>query len=136
MPLKSEKSAGGSPIRKNGPSGLNRGACFVWASPPGPSAPIPAAKIPSVNKMVVSFIALISFSESSKNSRSRMIFRVAHDGDAAAVGSYHVTFGHGVFGVVSAFGVHVGLEREQQLFDRRLVENGHVSHGFKRVDEF
>src|ERR1043165_9369086 len=84
---------------------------------------IPVAKIPSASKMILSFMALISLLLSRENSRRRMILRVANDRDAAAVGSYHVTFRHGVFRVIGALCVNVRLQREQQLFNRRFVKN-------------
>ena len=43
-----------------------------------------------------------------------MIFRVADDGDATAVGVDDVSLGHGVGGIVGALAVHVGLERLEQ----------------------
>ena len=64
-----------------------------------------------------------------------MIFRVAHYCNAPAVGSYHVTFGHGVFAVVSPFRVNVRLEREQQFFNCRLVKNSDISHRLQRIHQ-
>src|SRR5688500_9724887 len=61
-----------------------------------------------------------------------MIFRVSDDCYAAAVGSYHVPFRHRVFGVVSAFGVYVRFECQQQFFDSWLVKNCDVTHTFQR----
>ena len=65
-----------------------------------------------------------------------MIFRIADDCDLAAVRSYHVAFGYGLRSVVGAFGVNVGFEREQELFDCRLVENGNVGDWLERGDDF
>src|SRR5215213_10050579 len=67
--------------------------------------------------------------------RARMVFRVSDDLDAAAEGSYHIAFGHRVFGVVGAFRVDVGAEGEQEFGDGRLVEDRDVVHGAQGGDD-
>jgi len=52
-----------------------------------------------------------------------MIFRVADDADAPAVGVYHVAFGDVLLCVVCAFGVDVGAKRQKEFGDGRLVED-------------
>src|SRR5438105_4664941 len=60
-----------------------------------------------------------------------MIFRITNDGHSSAEGSYHIVFRNGVFGVIGALGVNIGFEREQQLFDRRLIEDRHEVDGIQ-----
>jgi hypothetical protein len=55
-----------------------------------------------------------------------VVLRIAHDGDAAAVGAHGVAFGHGVGGVVGPLAVHVGLEQTEQPVDIRIREHDHV----------
>lgn len=64
-----------------------------------------------------------------------MILRVTYNRNAPAVGSYHVTLRHSVFGVISPFRVHVRLQREQQFFNRRFVKNSDISHRLQRVNQ-
>src|SRR6185295_601350 len=135
MPPKSENPSGALPMSQKDPSGLNA-ARFVCATPPVPSATMTVAKIPSASKMVVSFVVSNPPSQPRQNIRSRIIFRVADDRHAPAVGSYHVTLRHTVFRVISAFRVDVRLQSQQQLFNGRFVENGHISHRFKRIHKF
>src|SRR2546430_11125973 len=54
-----------------------------------------------------------------------MIFWITNDRYSSAKGSYHIAFRNGVLGVIGAFCVNIRLEREQQLFDRRLIEDRH-----------
>ena len=54
-----------------------------------------------------------------------MVFRIADDGDLAAVFANDLAFGYGVGRVVGTFCVIVGSDRVDELFDGRLVENGH-----------
>jgi len=60
-----------------------------------------------------------------------MIFWITNDRYSSAEGSYHIAFRNGVFGVVRTFGVNVGLEGEQQLFDSRLIEDRHKVNSFQ-----
>src|SRR6185369_5999485 len=64
-----------------------------------------------------------------------MIFRVADDRHLPAVGSYHVTLRDCVGCVVRSFRVNVRLERQQKLFECRLVENRDVVHGLQRGND-
>ena len=65
-----------------------------------------------------------------------MIFWIADDRDLSAVGSYHVTFGYGVGGVVRALGMNIGLECQQELFDGWFVEDRDVGHRLKCRHDF
>src|SRR5437762_5999641 len=60
-----------------------------------------------------------------------MIFWITNDRYSSAEGSYHIAFRNGVLGVIGAFGVNIGLEREEQLFDSRLIENRHKVNSFQ-----
>src|SRR2546425_1205681 len=65
-----------------------------------------------------------------------MIFRITNDRHSSAEGSYHIAFRNRVFGVIGAFGVNIGLEREQQLFDSRLIEDRHEVNSFQGGYDF
>ena len=64
-----------------------------------------------------------------------MLFRVADDGRAAAVGRDDGALGHGVDRVVGALAVHVRLHERQQRLDRRLAEHDDVVDAAKAGDE-
>lgn len=46
-----------------------------------------------------------------------MVFRVAHDGNAASAGNYYIAFRHAVRGIVSPFGVNVRTQQAYKLCD-------------------
>ena len=54
-----------------------------------------------------------------------MVFRITNDRHSSAIGSYHIAFGNGFFGVVSTFCVNVRLQREQKFSNGRLVKDCH-----------
>src|SRR6266446_7416773 len=60
-----------------------------------------------------------------------MIFWIANDRHSSAEGSYHIALRNRVFGVIGAFGMNMGLEREQQLFDSWFIEDRHEVDGFQ-----
>src|SRR5437763_16063941 len=63
-----------------------------------------------------------------------MIFRVADDADAPAVGVYHVAFGDVLLGVVRPFGVDVGAKGQKEFGDGRLVEDYDIVNGAQGRD--
>ena len=64
-----------------------------------------------------------------------MLFGVANDGDAAAVGEHRVALGYGGNGVIRPFAVHVRPKQRQQRRNRRLIEDRHVIDAAERRDE-
>ncbi len=51
-----------------------------------------------------------------------MVLAVAHDCDAASVGSDGLAFRNRLSGVVRPFGMDVGFERAEDAVHRRLIE--------------
>ena len=64
-----------------------------------------------------------------------MILWIADDGDAAAVPADDLALGHAVDGVVGAFAVNIGLQREQQPGDGRLGKHHDVVDAADRGDQ-
>ena len=64
-----------------------------------------------------------------------MIFRIADNPNLPAVGSYHITLGDSFLGVVRAFRVHVGSERQQLLGHRRFSKNRNQIYRLERSDQ-
>src|ERR1700687_2382629 len=65
-----------------------------------------------------------------------MILWIAHDRHLSAKGSYHITLRNRLFGVVSALGMNVRLEGEQEFRDcwstknRDEIDSGQGRHDF------
>ena len=52
-----------------------------------------------------------------------MVFRIAHDLDASAVGQNFVALGNGLARVVGALGLNVGTKLADEATDIRLIED-------------
>lgn len=64
-----------------------------------------------------------------------MVFGVADYGNADSEFSGGFALGDVRFGVVSAFGVDVGAESVEEIFDVGLIEDGHVVDAAKGGNE-
>src|SRR5882724_1487489 len=65
-----------------------------------------------------------------------MILWIANDRHSSAKGSYHITLWNRLFGVVSALGMNIRLDGEQQFRNGWFIKNRDEIDGFQRRHDF